>query len=80
VTALADGTYDALVVDARIDDETAPPAERVTHLELVITAGPAKGEVAEVAAVGLRGDEIDLLGMPATLTVSAGAPSVRIDR
>ncbi len=75
--AFDDGTYDAIVVDAAAgvaDDGTA-----VMHLELTILAGPRKGEIVAIAATGLPGTEIDLLGMPATVTVSAGQPSVRLD-
>jgi hypothetical protein len=72
-----DGTYDAFVVDAAsgvADDGTA-----VMHLELTILGGPHKGEVVAITATGLPGNELDLLGMPATLTVDAGQPSVRLD-
>lgn len=72
---LADGTYDAFVVDARIDGDGD---DRVTHLELTITAGEHKGEVIEVAGRGIRGEEFDLIGMPATLSVSDAVPHVRI--
>lgn len=75
---LADGIYDAFVVDATIaagDDGT-----RTTTLELTIVAGERKGEVVTITTNGLRGSEFDLIGMPATLTVTDGAPTVRIDR
>ncbi|HET6951920.1 MAG TPA: hypothetical protein VFI47_16180 [Acidimicrobiales bacterium] len=70
---LADGTYDALVVD------TAPAPDGSVAVDLTIVAGPAKGEVVTLRAAGLRGDPLDLLGVPATITVSGGAPSVRFD-
>jgi hypothetical protein len=72
-----DGTYDALVVDAAsgvADDGTA-----VMHLELTILGGPHKGELVAVSATGLRGTEIDLLGIPATLVVAGGTPTVRLE-
>jgi hypothetical protein len=72
--ALTDGTYDAFVVDA----EDAPGGG--TALELTITAGEHKGMVTSLRSTGSLGDPIDLLGMPATLTVTDGVPSVRIDR
>ena len=72
---LADGTYDAFVVDARVEGEGN---DRVTHLELTITAGEHKGEVIEVAGRGIRGEEFDLIGMPATLSVNDAVPHVRI--
>lgn len=73
---LADGTYDAFVVDARIDGDGP---DRATRLDLTITIGEHKGELIEVTAVGMAGEEFELIGMPATLTVAAGVPSVRID-
>ena len=71
-----DGSYDAFVIDATDEGEGA---ERVVHLELTVLAGEHKGEVVTVAARGLHGEALDLLGMPATLTVADGVPTVRID-
>ena len=70
---LSDGTYDVVVVDADGD------AEGVVHVEVAILAGERKGEVVSITTTGLRGSEFDLIGMPATLTVTDGAPTVRID-
>jgi hypothetical protein len=70
---LPDGTYDAIVVDAdEVDDAT-------TTLELTVLAGPHKGQVVELR--GPRGDHdpIDLLGLPATITVTDGRPRVRLE-
>ncbi|MFP3905977.1 MAG: hypothetical protein ACLFWR_03035 [Acidimicrobiales bacterium] len=75
VPALPDGTYDAFVVDA---DDDADDADRM-HLSVTILAGEHKGEVVELTATGLAGTSIDLIGMPATLTVADGSPSLRID-
>lgn len=75
---LPDGSYDAFVVDARVEEATSTEPRR-SHLELTITAGEHKGAMIDVTAAGLHGEEFDLLGMPATLTVAAGVPSVRID-
>jgi hypothetical protein len=69
---LPDGSYDAFVVDVTVDGEQAT-------LELTILAGEHKGEIVTVAAHGLGRSDIDLLGMPATLTVEDGVPSVMID-
>jgi hypothetical protein len=77
---LPDGDYDAFVVDATevlVDD--APATDRVMHLELTITSGEHKGRVLGIAARGLAGEEYELLGLPATLTITAGIPAVRID-
>ena len=72
--ALDDGAYDAFIVDA--DDA----ADGGTVLELTITVGEHKGSVLSIASSQHLGDPIELLGMPATITVAFGAPSVRIDR
>ena len=71
---LEDGSYDAFVVDAETTDEGG------THLELTITTGEHKGEVLSVASATPMGDPIEMMGMPATITVAFGAPSVTIDR
>ena len=70
---LPDGRYDAFVVDA------SDRGDGAMHLELTVVAGEHKGEVVEITATGLGASEIDLLGMPATITVSDGDPHVRID-
>jgi hypothetical protein len=72
---LDDGTYDALVVDATATDEGG------VSIDLTIIAGPAKGEVVTILARELAGDPdpVDLLGIPATLTVTDGAPSLRLE-
>lgn len=70
---LADGTYDALVVDVATRDDGG------VGIDLTIVAGPAKGEVVTVVARGLTGDPLDLLGVPATITVADGAPSLQLE-
>lgn len=70
---LEDGTYDALVVDA------TPADDGSCRVELTILAGPHKGEVVTVRRAGLADRALDLLGIPATLTVSDGAPAVRFE-
>ena len=75
---LDDGTYDAFIIDA--EEIFAENADRgALHLEITITSGARKGEVVRVRADGLHADVIALIGMPATLTVVDGVPSVRID-
>lgn len=69
---LADGTYDAVVVDASDDAE-------VIVLDLAILSGPHKGDVVTVRAAGVAGDAIDLLAVPATLTVTDGDPTVQLE-
>lgn len=76
---LPDGTYDVFVVDA----EDAPPADGEgppgTTLDLTVTSGPHKAETLLLRSTTWLGDPIDLIGMPATMTVTLGVPSVRID-
>jgi len=72
---LPDGSYDAIVVDAAAAD----PRPGLT-VELTLIAGEHKGEVIAITADGWEADEIDLLGLPVTLTVEAGQPRVTIDR
>lgn len=71
---LDDGRYDAFVIDA------ADTPDGATRLDLTITTGAHKGEVLSLASSVPMGDPIDLLGMPATITVAFGTPSVHIDR
>jgi hypothetical protein len=72
---LADGTYDTIVVDAEVSGDGAG-----LRLDLTILAGPHKGEVVSMLATGLDIDELEVLALPATLTVAAGEPSVVLDR
>ena len=67
-----DGDYDAFVID--VVDE--PGGQR---LDLTIVAGELKGQVVSVSSETPVGDFAELVGMPATLTVRDGAPSVAID-
>lgn len=70
---LDDGRYDALVVDA----DVGPDGGLV--LDVTILAGPYKGEVLQVRAEGIERDPLDLLATPATLTVTAGRPDLRLE-
>lgn len=69
---LPDGRHDAMIVDATRD------GDRVS-LELTIIAGDHKGEMVTVAATGIDRDELDLLGVPATIAVVDGRPDVTIE-
>lgn len=73
-TMLEDGTYDAIVVDA--DDG---PSDDVVVLELAVASGPNRGLVITISASGLGRTSIDLLAMPATITVLDGQPVVELD-
>lgn len=76
--ALPDGNHDALVIDVHdgVDDLGRP----LQRLELTVVAGPSKGLVVTVVTGEPLGDEIALIGMPATIAVTDGEPSVTIDR
>lgn len=78
---LADGTYDVIVVDATDVDTAggAPGAPAAVSLDLAVLAGPAKGEIVSVRAVGLDDDPVLLLGIPGTLTVEGGVPRVQLE-
>ncbi len=71
---MADGSYDVIVLDAieSTDGETMT-------IEVTIVAGEQKGMVIGVHAPTGFGDPIDLMGLPATLRVEHGVPTVRID-
>ena len=71
---LADGTYDVVVVDAA---EVDPDGAIV--LDLTVLAGPHKGELVQVTATGTGRDPLDLLAVPATLTVVDGEPRVELE-
>ncbi|HEY4377329.1 MAG TPA: hypothetical protein VGM93_09230 [Acidimicrobiales bacterium] len=70
---LTDGTYDAVVVDAEEAGDGA------VALDLAVLAGPHKGELVTVHARGLDRDALDLLAVPAMLTVADGRPSVVLE-
>jgi hypothetical protein len=67
VFRLPDGRYDVVVVDATTDGDSLA-------IEITILGGPHKGEVVRIRATQLDMNELDLLGMPGTLTVEDGAP------
>ncbi len=69
---LEDGTYDAVVVDADDDDG-------VVVMDLAVLSGPQKGSLITVRAEGLARDPIDLLAVPAVLTVTGGEPRVQLE-
>ena len=72
---LDDGTYDALVVDA----DEVDGADGVVSVELALSSGPHKGDVVAVRGRFPVGHPIELLGLPATLTVEGGRPSVVVE-
>lgn len=73
VLQLADGSYDALIVDASAEgDELA--------IELTILSGAHKGEIVALRATGLDLDEVDALGLPGTLHVEKGLPRFDVEK
>ncbi len=70
---LPDGSYDAFIVDAE------EAGDDVLRLAVTILGGEFKGDVVDITATGLGVDAIDAMGMPGTLTVDGGTPSLRID-
>jgi hypothetical protein len=75
--ALPDGAHDALVIDAH--DSSDDLGRAIQRLELTVVAGTSKGLVVTIVTGDPLGTEIDLIGMPATITVRDGEPSVVID-
>lgn len=71
--ALADGTYDVFVVNATLDESGA------ASLELAIVSGAAKGDVVQLRMETKGRDPVGIIGLPGTLTVADGRPSLRID-
>ncbi len=59
--------------------EAAEIADNTLALDLVITAGAVRGEIVHVTARGLDVTWTDVLGRPATLTVSAGSPHIALE-
>ncbi len=64
----------------------APPHTPVSFVDAIadrvweaIAAGDHRGEVVTVAASGLGRDPLDLLAVPATLTVLDGEPTVSLE-
>lgn len=75
--ALPDGTHDAFLMDVHNStDDFGRPMQR---LDLTVVAGEFKGVVVTVLTGEPLGDEIELIGMPATITVTDGEPSVTVD-
>lgn len=73
---LPDGTYDVFVVNA---DDLPTEDGPSTALELTIVSGAHRGGTITLTAPQWLGKPVELMGMPATLTIEHGSPSVRID-
>jgi len=90
--ALADGSYDIIVVDAQViaGDGDEGPGQVTTplfvRLDLAITAGPAKGDIVTVRLSNhgdspdlAETDALDALGTPGLLQVVNGEPTVTLE-
>jgi hypothetical protein len=71
---MPDGRYDVFIIDAEIIDEST------MRIELMMVTGDDKGNVFALRGPLLAPDPIDLIGLPATMTVTDGVPSVSVDR
>jgi hypothetical protein len=71
-----DGTYDVFIVDA-VPHPDRP--ESVVKVEVTIVSGEFKGEVLNLSANGISGSDIDLMGVPAALTVTDGVPVLTVE-
>lgn len=71
-----DGRYDVFIVDA---EPHAEHPDSVVAVEVTIVSGEFKGEVIKLNANGISGSDIDLMGMPAVLTVTGGAPVLTVE-
>jgi hypothetical protein len=69
-----DGTYDVMVLEAL----PGPTGDDV-RVELTFVSGTRKGDVIVLQATRLGRDPISLLGLPGTLTVVGGVPSLTFD-
>lgn len=79
---LPDGRYDVFIVDVQevgTEDGDARPSPASLLLDLTVVSGEHKGEVVSVRATGLARDPLDLIGLPATMTVADGRPSIAVD-
>lgn len=73
-----DGDYDVFVLDV-VDAAVDSGAGAGQQLELTIVAGELKGQVVTVTSDTTLGAFVDLVGMPGTLQVRDGRPTVSID-
>lgn len=73
---LPDGTYDVFVLSA---DDLPVEDGRSTSLDLTVVSGMHRGGTMALTAPGWLGEPVELIGMPATLTITDGCPTVHID-
>ena len=73
VSALEDGIYDAIVVDAVQHDDDS------MTIEIALSSGPHRGDVVRINATHIDRTWSDLLASPVTLTVADGRPRLTFD-
>jgi hypothetical protein len=73
VSALEDGIYDAIVVDAVLRDDGT------MTIEIALSSGQHRGDVVRVNATHVDRAWTDLLAMPVTLVVEDGEPRLMFD-
>ena len=71
---MPDGRYDVFIIDAEIIDEST------MRIELMMVTGDDKGNVFALRGPMLADDPIEVIGLPATMNVTDGVPSVTVDR
>jgi hypothetical protein len=73
MSALEDGTYDVIVVDAQ------EQRDGVITLDCAVSSGAHRGDVVRVSASQMRRTWFELLAAPGTLTVTDGEPHLTLD-
>lgn len=73
MTALDDGTYDVLVIDARESDD------ELWQLELAVVSGAHKGAVVHLSGPRRDREATSVLGLPATLRVDGASLRLSFD-
>ena len=69
-----DGTYDVVVLEA-----LPGPLGDDVRIELTFTSGGRKGDVVWLQAAHMGREPLSLLGLPGTLVVTGGVPSLTFD-
>lgn len=72
-TPLEDGVYDVFVIDALHHEG------RVTSVTVTITAGVQRGAIVDIGVTGWEISDIEVMGLPGTLTVDRGAPHLQLE-
>jgi len=73
VEPLPDGVYDVMIVDVAVEEH------HPVRIDVVVTAGPHRGEVVSLRTSAMQRDPLGLLGLPASVTVTDGTPDLQVD-